>query len=57
MIYRCCCRKFLDSEEEFRNHLENCPEAWEFLRVLRQLKKAELKLNDGSLFSLASDYT
>jgi len=56
MTYRCCCRKFLDTPKEFNDHLQNCSEAWEFLKVLKQLREEETKLNDGSLFAFAENY-
>lgn len=52
--FRCCCKKFLDTPKEFREHLQNCAEAWEFLRVLNRIK---IEVDEGSLFIGPEKYT
>ncbi len=52
-VYRCCCRKFCDGSLEFNLHIQNCSEAWEFLRTLNALKKE----GGESLFEAPEKYT
>lgn len=44
---RCCCKRFFDTPQEFNNHMKNCGEAWEFLRVLNRIK---IEMDEGSLY-------
>jgi len=42
--YKCSCRAAFYQKETFRLHLEECPEAQEFLKITRKIFKEYQKL-------------